>query len=356
MSPGPVVDYYTRMIVLVGMMARETWAIAPMVMARCTRMIVPVPVVDYYTRMMALTLMLAFMVWTIPSRESFAAFEGIVVDSKSAAMGDCWSASQHGLHFLAPVPPVCENLSACVIYCAPFGLPELGQKTVLVNLPMRSRAVSLVVLERGSSLYKETSLTASISDQVFPSARIGLSVSALSMSIDGFGQERFFVLGAGVRARPVRSLEACVGLGNLTSTSFSDSDRGAVPSTFLLGMSLKPRENVTAAGEVRKRPGEVSSFHVGLELEPQKGIGLRCGLQTLPVELTLGIAIALGPMSIETATSFHAVLGRTDTITLTFRRGKTDVPRTSSRNGEPTTSASTSADISRNKAHGRQKE
>jgi hypothetical protein len=253
--------------------------------------------------------------------ESRAAFEGIVVDSRTAAMGDCWSASDYGVHPLAPVPPVRMNLSVSVCYCAPYGLPELEQKNVLFNLPSRANVFTLGVVERGGSLYKERILSASISRQTFPSTRFMLSLGIFSMSIGGLGEARFFGLSTGLRSKPTRSLEASVGMGNLASSSASGLDRGAVLPTFLFGLILTPQESVTAAGEVRKTPGRESSFHLGVELEPQEGIRIRCGLQTVPVELTMGFAIELGHLSIETATSFHPVLGRTDVVTLTFGSG-----------------------------------
>jgi hypothetical protein len=253
--------------------------------------------------------------------ESQAAFEGIVVDSRTAAMGDCWSASDHGVHPLAPVPPVRMNLSVSVCYCAPYGLPELEQKNVLLDLPSQANMFTLDLVERGGSLYKERILSASISRQAFASTRFMVSLDVFSMSVGGLGEARFFGLSTGFRSRPTRSLEASIGMGNLALMSASGPDRGAILPTFLLGLILTPGESVTAAGEVRKTPGDESSFHVGVELEPQEGIKIRCGLQTLPVELAMGFAIELGRLSIETASAFHPVLGRTDVVTLTFRSG-----------------------------------
>lgn len=253
--------------------------------------------------------------------ESWAAFEGIIVDSKTAAMGDCWSSSDYGVHFLAPVPPARMNLSVSICYCAPYGLPELEQENVLFNLPSRGNMVTLGIVERGGSLYKERIFSASVSRQTLPSTEIMLSLGMFSMSVDGLGETSFFGLSAGLRSRPVRSLEACVGLGNLASGSASSSERGALPSTFLFGLRLTPGESITAAGEVRRTPGQQSSFHLGVELEPQKGIRIRCGLQTVPVELAMGFAIDVGRLSIESASSFHSVLGRTDVVTLTFTSG-----------------------------------
>ncbi|MCX5800739.1 MAG: hypothetical protein NTX17_05060 [Candidatus Eisenbacteria bacterium] len=270
--------------------------------------------------------LLAFLSLPAAVHESWAAFEGIFVDSKTAAMGDCWSASDYGFHFLAPVPPFATDLSASACYCAPYGLSELEQRNVLLNVPRRDNVLTFGIAERGGSLYKERILSACASRQPFSSTRIMLSLGLLSMSVDGYGEARFFALGAGLRSRPVRSLEACVGLGNLGSSSASDSYRGAVPSTFLFGLVLTPGKGVTAAGEVRKIPGKQSSFHLGAELASQSGIRIRCGLQTEPVELAIGFAIDIGRLSIESASSFHSALGRTDVVTLTFRRGERSYP------------------------------
>lgn len=265
--------------------------------------------------------LLLFSMLSVGAGESRAAFEGIVVDSRTAAMGDCWSASDHGVHPLAPVPPVRMNLSVSVCYCAPYGLPELEQRNLLLNLPSRANMFTLEVVERGGSLYKERILSASVSRRAFPSTRFMLSLGMFSMSVAELGETRFFGLSTGLRSRPTRFLEASIGMGNLASSSASASDGRAVFPTFLFGLTLTPGESVTAAGEVRKTPGKESSIHLGVEFEPQEGIRIRCGLQTVPMEVAMGFAIELGHLSIETASSFHSVLGRTDVITLTFRSG-----------------------------------
>jgi|GEM_PF-2908342 len=255
--------------------------------------------------------------------ESIAAFEGISLDAKTVAMGDSWSSSDNGIHFLAPVPPLNSGAGVALSYCAPYGLSELEQKDVLGTLALGRNSLALGIFERGASLYKETVVSVSASRQLLPPICVMVSVSTFNMSVMGLRDVRSLGVGAGVRSKPIRSLDFCVGLGNLVPGLASgdlDSEESpeTVPSTFLVGVLLKPGENLTLVGEIRKTPGNESSFHLGVELEPQRGIRVRCGIQTVPVELALGLAVKINRLCIESASSFHPVLGRTGIITIAF--------------------------------------
>lgn len=243
-----------------------------------------------------------------------AAFEGTVVDSRVTGMGDCLSASTRGALSLAPLPPSGTPGALSLSYCSPFGLEELAQKSVVCSISLQGNVVTLGLLERGGSLCKEGVLSISASGRLLESTSLSLSLGMFSMSVRGFEARRFFGLSAGARVRPARSLEACVGFDNVVTSR----NEGTLPQTFLFGLLITPASNVTVAGEMRKSPGGLSSLHFGVELQPEAGIRLRCGLQTVPVELAVGLAIELGPLSLETASSFHPVLGRTNVLTLTW--------------------------------------
>lgn len=134
--------------------------------------------------------------------------------------------------------------------------------------------------------------------------------------MDGWGRTRYVSVSAGARAAPVSFADACVGLGNIVS---SDND-AALRQTFLFGIVVKPFPQARLAFEVRRNPGVTSSFHVGAELEPASGTYIRCGLRTEPLELMMGFGFGLSGFGLDTASSFHPVLGRTDSFSLSVGR------------------------------------
>jgi hypothetical protein len=252
--------------------------------------------------------------------ETRAAFEGIVAGARSTGMGDCLTVSNCGALCLAPLPSPRDRGAISFSYCAPFGLRELAQKSITCTAAFERSAVTIGFVERGASLYRERVLSASVSGGPVASARVSLCLGVYSMCLSRAQTRRLFGLSAGVRIRPVRLIEACVGVDNVAKSR----DDGALPQSFLAGLVVMPASRVTVAAEVRKSPQRFSSLHFGAEFQPEAGVHLRCGIQTEPVQLSAGLALELGPLCLETATSFHAVLGRTDVLTLTWQRKEQD--------------------------------
>lgn len=298
-----------------------------------------------------------------------AAYEGCLVDARTEAAGDCWSLSDFPVLSMTPLPPPGTGLAAVLSYRRPFGLSDLEEKSAAVNVPLPWCVGSLGFIERGGGLYRERALSAAVSAAVprsgkqkppaatrptsgrdtppaVPSAtsgrtpttgtsgtRVGtapgrmgaaaasmvsvsVSLTAFEVSVEGWRPARCASLSAGARASPVGSADVCVGLGNVVSSGTGLGLR----QTFLVGVVLRPHPVVRFAAEMRRRPGEESSFHLGAELEPSGGVYLRCGLGSEPTELTVGFGVALEGIGLDTASSFHSVLGRTDSFSLSFLR------------------------------------
>ena len=274
-----------------------------------------------------------------------AAYEGCLVDSRAEAIGDCWCLSSFPALSMAPLPPPDGGFAFDLSYRRPFGLSDLEEKNAAVNVPLSWCLASLGFIERGGGLYRERALSATVSAAVrratpgrtsptaaggmparaapdrtrdAPASPVSVSVSltAFEVSVEGWRPARCASLSAGARASPVSSVDVCVGLGNIMSSD----NRLGLRQTFLAGVVLRPHPVVSLAAEVRRQPGEKSSFHLGAELEPYGGAYLRCGLRTEPMELTVGFGIALEGLGLDTASSFHPILGRTDSFSLSFSR------------------------------------
>jgi hypothetical protein len=145
---------------------------------------------------------------------------------------------------------------------------------------------------------------------------VSLSLTAFEIYVDGWGRTSCLSLSAGARAAPVQFAEACVGLGNIVS----NDGNSALRQTFLFGVIVKPAAPVKLAFELRRNPGGRASLHIGAEVQPASGTFLRCGLRTEPLELTLGIGAGLKGLGLDMASSFHPVLGRTDSFSLSMER------------------------------------
>jgi hypothetical protein len=226
-------------------------------------------------------------------------------------MGDCWSASLFSAFSLAPVPPT-EQKSAVSLSCRRlFGMDELTELNLVANIPLRGWCNSIGIAERGWTLYKERIVSVAVSAQPQDCVFVCLAISALELRVDEVCSTTYASVSVGARTRPVRGLEACAGMGNFVSST----EDGAVPEILLLGLLAEPSPILRLALEARKNPRVRASFHFGAELEPAAGLLLRCGLKTEPLELTVGFGLGLGNLSLETASAFHPVLGRTDSFT-----------------------------------------
>jgi hypothetical protein len=255
--------------------------------------------------------LLALLVSVSRPPGALAAFENCALDSKTAAMGGCWSVSLFSAFSLAPVPPK-EQESGLGLSCRRlYGMDELAELNLVVNIPFRGWCNSIGIAERGWTLYKERIVSAAVSARPQDCVFLCLSLSAFELRVDEVGSSTYASVSVGARTRPVRGLEVCVGRGNFVSST----EDGAVPEIFLLGLLAEPSPILRLALEARKNPRVRSSLHFGAELEPAVGLLLRCGLKTEPLELTVGFGLGLGNLSLETASAFHPVLGRTDSFT-----------------------------------------
>ena len=287
-------------------------------------------------RRVLIVLAVHFVVLASGPASCTAAFEGCLVDSRAEAIGDCWSVSNFPALSLAPLPPTGGGFALGLSYRRPFGLRDLEEKDIVVNVPLSRCTGSVGFLERGGGYYRERALSVTMSAAApraapkRPRARLGAAASEPSASLvsvcvsatvyevsgDGWRSARCASLSAGARASPTSSVAVCVGLGNVAS---GETDLG-LRQTFLVGVVLRPHQVLTLAAEVRRQPGEMSSFHVGAEMAVSGGAFLRCGFRTEPTELTVGFGVALRGLGLDTASSFHPVLGRTDSFSLSLSR------------------------------------
>jgi len=262
-----------------------------------------------------LAIHIALVLLALAAGETGAAFEGITADSRTAGMGDCLSASSSGARSLAPLPPSRFSGTVSFSYCAPFGVEELAEKSVVCSVPFRRKVLAVGLVERGESLYEERILSVSASGRPLARVSVSICLGLYSVSVSRLHKKRFVGLSGGARVRPIGSLEACAGVDNFVA---SRSER-ALPQTLLFGLLIMPASDVTVSAEMRKSAEGSSCLHFGVELVAEGGVCLRCGLETEPVQLAAGLGLELGPVSLETASSFHPVLGRTDVLTLTWR-------------------------------------
>ncbi len=256
----------------------------------------------------------AYLLMVLTVGESGAGFEGIIADARSTGMGDCLIASNSGAVCLAPLPQSRARGAVNLSYCEPFGLEELAQRNLSCTAAFERSAVTLGLVDRGTSLYRERILSASVSGGPVASTRVSLCLGLYSMCLCSGENMWLLGLSAGARMSPVRWLEACMGFDNAAKSR----DRGALPQSFLAGLVLRPVSDVTVAVEMRRNARGFDCLHVGTEFVADKGVRVRCGLQTEPVQLAAGLALEVGSFLVETATSFHPVLRRTDVLTLTW--------------------------------------
>ncbi len=302
---------------------------------------------DYGIRRILVVLALVSVAPACAPGRCTAAFEGCLVDSRAESMGDCWCVSNFPALSLAPIPPPAAGFALGFSYRKPFGLSDLEEKEAVVTLPVSRWLTAFGFVERGGGLYTERMLSVTVSaaapaatskkrdrsgkaspaaaarEQPAPAlsaarslVSVSLSLAVLEVSVEGWAPARSASFSVGARASPVSSADVCVGLGNVVSRG---TDVG-LPQTLLVGVVLRPHQVVRLAVETRRQPGQKPSFHMGAELEPFGGTYLRCGVRTEPLEVTMGIGFTLSRLGLDTTSSFHTVLGRTDSFSLSFSR------------------------------------
>jgi hypothetical protein len=203
-----------------------------------------------------------------------------------------------------------------------FGLPELRYGTVQFVHAGRGGAVSLGVGTFGYDAFRMTHFEAGYVRALhFGTSRsfaAGLNVRYYTISADHYGTAGTWGVSGGWFFPLLPDLFVGFQATNAILPERTASE--ALPRSLAFGIGYRADDRLFVLAEVYKDVLFPASLRAGVELLPIPILALRTGLTTRPARYTGGVGLNAGPLVVDLAAEYHAVLGWSPAIALSLHR------------------------------------
>lgn len=202
------------------------------------------------------------------------------------------------------------------------------------TLPTKSGTFGLGASYYGVESYGLMRGTLGYGRYLYEKLAIGAEFDFLSLNIDGYGSNSAVTFGVGLQYDINDKISLGAHIFNPLSISFTGQEIDRITSTFKMGLSYVPSEQVGIYLETAKSWHFPASFRGGIEYYLIKQVVLRGGFSTIPSRIidgrfsadlataTFGIGLDLKNIQVDFANRFHPVLGHSPMVTLLFKSSK----------------------------------
>jgi hypothetical protein len=152
---------------------------------------------------------------------------------------------------------------------------------------------------------------------------VGVRVDMLQLSIEGLGSKRAAAVSLGGQAELIpKRLVFGAYLYNLNQAKLADYQQERVPTVLKAGLSYRPTAKVSLNIETEKDVEQDADFKAGLEYRIIEKLALRAGFRSLTEETTGGVGFQAGALLIDYAAAWHAALGLSQHMGVSFLLAK----------------------------------
>ncbi len=197
-----------------------------------------------------------------------------------------------------------------------FGIPELGAFDAMAIVPAGKARLGLSCSRLGNDLYREFEFGFSLTAGFRDDAAAGASLRIFHLSISGYGAAVAAGLDLGIALRPTPQVSVALTLTNCTGASVG-ACREEVPRSITAAIEWNP-EPVCIAVEIAKEDDALMSVAAGCECRLAGIFRIRGGCTTEFPGASAGAGIEWLPLRLDYAWRWHAALGGTHTVSLTF--------------------------------------
>lgn len=250
----------------------------------------------------------------------FADFPVEQPGSRAAAMGysvtafnDPWSLfyNQAGLSYV-------ENPWIGIHHENRFLSPDLNFSAIGGILPVRVGALGLSVKRLGFSQFSQSKLALAYGMKLAPTLSAGIQLNAHHVYIAGeYGSALVLSAEGGILYSPTENLAIGFHVVNPTRSKIIEDQR--IPTVFNLGLAYQLSDMVLIAPGVESNLGANTSFKLGIEFIPIKGLSFRAGMASEPSLFSLGVGYQISSLQMDIAFTRHEILGYTPHFSVSYR-------------------------------------
>jgi competence ComEA-like helix-hairpin-helix protein len=200
-------------------------------------------------------------------------------------------------------PGMLDHWGFSVSASRPFGLPQLGRLAVAGNTVVSGVGVGALASGTSSSGYSEFTLAAAAAFSPFRGLVAGVSLSARSLSIEGFGAGGAVGLDASAVARPAQGVYLGGGCRGLYSSGLGGAN--AVPRTLFAAAGVVPLKGLSMAVAAAFHQYTGAEYGVHSCFSPHPGLILGVGCLSDPARLSFSMGIDVGKVSVSYGYGTH---------------------------------------------------
>lgn len=206
-----------------------------------------------------------------------------------------------------------------------YVIPEASLHALAATLPVKPGTIGLSYSYFGFSLYNESKIGLGFGRSFGSKLSAGVQLNYHYIYVSpqyGTGEyenTHALTVEGGIQYRPVETLRIGFHVFNPTRSRLSPTEMDTLQTIARAGISYSPVDKLWLGIETEKSTNNSFRLKSGIEYEIYKGLCLRTGLITNPVQNTFGIGFNISRITADVAFSHHQVLGLTPHFTLHFR-------------------------------------
>jgi hypothetical protein len=193
-----------------------------------------------------------------------------------------------------------------------FGQPELTQ----VSFEADISRIGLYAGTFGGSLYRESVFGIGLGSTV-EGLGVGLSLSVMNVSIEGYGSSNAVGLNAGAGGSIGSSLGVAVLARNLNLPTIGACEDD-LPVDLECGLAAMPWQTLLVCLSIRMEHGPGPSVSGGFEFDLDNSLFLRAGSNLTSREFACGLGLELNGLVFDYGLSAHDPLGLTQGISVCY--------------------------------------
>lgn len=253
---------------------------------------------------------------------SKAAGEYKIIGARAVSLGHCsvsiadsWSAfnNQAGLAQL-------KSTSAGIYYENRFLVKELGLSAASFNMPLKQGTIALSVTHFGFEAWNENKFGFAYARAFGNKLSIGAQLDYLVISQEeSYKTLNFITFEVGMILEVSGKFNLGIHAYNPINAGISEFTDEKCPGTFRLGTLYKASGQFHVLAEVEKSTDSDPILRAGIEYEVLPATFIRTGISTEPSFWSFGAGTTFKRYTIDISSSFHAVLGFSPQISVTYK-------------------------------------
>ena len=204
-------------------------------------------------------------------------------------------------------------------YSNRFMLSAVATQNLSVGHQTNSGNVGLFIQQSGFQLFRQVQLGGTYAIQL--SDRIGMGVNLNYHSTrfgDIYGKKQNVSAGVGVNYKLNKKVQFGAAVININRAKISDFQDERLPTLFILGGQFLLSDQIIWLIDLEKDLAQKLNIKSGLEIHANEVFDVRFGVNTYPFQSAFGVGIHLNKFTIDLASIWHAQIGLTPTLGLTY--------------------------------------